>query len=224
MNVEKIIHFLHIGKTGGTAIKHALAGCSGNQTEFRLHAHNIRLSDIPNGEKVFFFLRDPISRFVSGFYSRKRKGMPRYFYDWSHSEAEAFENFTTANELAGALSSNDKKIIRDAINAMRSIQHLKDSYWYWFINRDYFLSRLNDIIFIGWQERLAQDFDILLSNLSISCAVNLPDSEFNAHRNPAQLDKDLDNDAINNLKAWYKKDYEFIDLCILSKKLVLPTL
>ena len=35
-----------------------------------LHRHAVRLRDVPVGEKFFFFVRDPVSRFVSGFHSR----------------------------------------------------------------------------------------------------------------------------------------------------------
>ncbi len=71
------IHFLHIGKTGGTAVKYALSSYSKNEKyEIILHGHETKLKDIPNGEKFFFFLRNPITRFTSGFYSRKRQGRP----------------------------------------------------------------------------------------------------------------------------------------------------
>jgi len=77
---KQLIHFLHIGKTGGSAIKYALTQYSvSGRYAIYLHSHNFRLRDVPIGESVFFFLRDPISRFKSGFYSRQRQGQPRYF-------------------------------------------------------------------------------------------------------------------------------------------------
>ncbi len=73
-NIQKI-HFIHIGKTGGTAVKYALqdynATVLGCRYEIILHNHNFKLKDIPIGEKFFFFVREPIDRFISGFYSRK---------------------------------------------------------------------------------------------------------------------------------------------------------
>jgi len=43
---------------------------------------------------------------------------------------------------------------------MRSIFHVKDSYWKWFDNEQYYHSRLCDIFFIGFQENLSEDFDL----------------------------------------------------------------
>ena len=57
---RRSLHLLHIGKTGGTALKDALSKYS-KCTEFRIvfHSHTFSLMDVPRGEKVFFFLRDP---------------------------------------------------------------------------------------------------------------------------------------------------------------------
>ena len=91
----QVIHFLHIGKSGGTAIKHALNDAKHVESglSFVLHPHSTRLSDIPVGDKVLFTLRDPLSRFCSGFYSRLRKGQPRYNFEWSEGESRAFSKF-----------------------------------------------------------------------------------------------------------------------------------
>jgi hypothetical protein len=100
-------HFIHIRKTGGTAIKEALKNAAGlDQSTIKLHKHKIRLSDIAAGDKVFlfFFLRDPVSRFVSGFNSRLRQGQPRYNSAWNEAEKRAFGFFPTANSLAEALT------------------------------------------------------------------------------------------------------------------------
>ena len=70
---ERPLHFLHIGKTGGTAVKHALKPVAA-AGHLMLHGHDVRLHDVAPGEQVFFFLRDPLSCFVSAFYSRQREG------------------------------------------------------------------------------------------------------------------------------------------------------
>ena len=60
---------------------------------------NSILNDVPAGEKVVFFTRDPVSRFISGFYSRKDgdhgtrfRGLP--------ARKPPFPEFSTPNELA----------------------------------------------------------------------------------------------------------------------------
>ena len=76
---RRVLHFLHIGKTGGTAAKSALRGHENSgDYEIILHEHDFQLKDVPLGEKVVFFVRDPISRFVSGFYGRQRQDLPRH--------------------------------------------------------------------------------------------------------------------------------------------------
>jgi len=96
---ERPLHFLHIGKTGGTAVKHALKPVAA-PGYLMLHGHDVRLHDVAPDEQVFFFLRDPLSRFVSAFYSRQREGRPRYVVPWTPDEEAAFGRFRTANELA----------------------------------------------------------------------------------------------------------------------------
>ena len=208
------VHFLHLGKTGGSAVKYAIENCANPHVRYAvyLHPHEITLRDVPEGEKFFFFLRDPVSRFVSGFYSRQRQGRPRYFLPWTPDEKIAFERFSSPNELAAALSSGggEKKAAAEA--AMRSILHVKDSYWSWFESEQYFSSRLPDLFFVGFQERLADDFAIVKSRLGLP-AVSLPVDEVHAHRNPAGLDKRLEERAMANLADWYAADFRFVDLC-----------
>jgi hypothetical protein len=214
MQGKKIIHFLHIGKTGGSAIKYVLKNnLETNHYVIYLHPHDVGLSDIPKGEGIVFFVRDPISKFISGFYSRQRQGRPKYFSPWSQEEKAAFEYFTTPNHLASAISSEDTQEQARARAAMQSIKHVKDSYWNWFMDETNFNARRSDIFFIGSQERLSQDFKSLKEKLGLGDYIVLPQDDINAHKNPSGLDKHLDKQAIENLKAWYKNDFDFIRLC-----------
>ena len=126
---KRVLHFLHLGKTGGTAVKHALIQAPpGKKYVLYLHSHNVKLKDIAKGEGVFFCVRDPLSRFISGFYSRQRQGQPRHFTPWSTEEKIAFEYFSTPNQLGKALSSQDPELKQRAQNAMNNIQHVNNSY------------------------------------------------------------------------------------------------
>jgi len=210
---KKDVHLLHIGKTGVTAIKYALKPhLVTSDYVIKLHPHRVILRDIPRGDYVIFFLRDPITRFVSGFYSRKRQGQPRYSIPWSMDEKTAFEEFDTPNRLATAISSEDENERDRAIKAMQCIGHIRSSYWEWFESESYFLSRLSDILLVGFQENLSEDFERLKLKLGLSENVRLPTDEINAHKNPSYIDKTLDQKAIENLKEWYASDYAFIRL------------
>jgi hypothetical protein len=209
---ERPLHFLHIGKTGGTAIKHALGplAATGNP---KLHPHRVRLSDIPAGEDVFFVLRDPLARFTSAFYSRKREGQPRYFVPWSPDEAAAFGRFATPDELASALSSQSAAARRKAEQAMRVIPHVNSRYWSWLVGAEYLASRAEDVRFIGLQESLTADFAALRGLLRIPDSVQLPDDDTDAHRNPVSVDRTLGAQAVRNLSAWYREDYAALRQC-----------
>ena len=104
---RRVVHMLHVGKTGGTAVKSALRQQASPTIKMFLHPHHVSLADIPPDDEVFLFLRDPVSRFVSGFESRRREGRPAHYHPWNRHERAAFERFSTAEELALTLASGD---------------------------------------------------------------------------------------------------------------------
>ena len=220
---KEIIHFLHIGKTGGTAVKEALKDNTmcGNYV-FALHFHHWKLQQVPPDEKVVFFLRDPVKRFISGFLNQQRQGLPRYFSAWTPEEAVAFERFSSPNQLALALSSEDPELRNAAEHAMKSIKHVRSSVWHWFGDPDYFLSRKSDVLFVGFQERLNEDFDSLKRILDLPDSIALPDSDSAAHRTPDSGSKRLEPAAVENLRNWYAADYRFLSLCRESLGVSIP--
>lgn len=206
-------HFLHIGKTGGSAIKSALGDRCDGAYELVLHPHPTTLKDVPRGDRFFFVLRDPVERFVSGFYSRQRQGRPLYDSPWSPEEARAFGLFDTADALACALSSaaNDERL--EALAAMRSIQHVSSSYWDWFGNERYFRRRLDDLLAVLWLPDLDSTFPRLCRLLGISPVPELPDDDVRAHRNPAGVERRLSRPACRALEQWYAADEACVNRC-----------
>lgn len=208
---RKIVHFIHIGKTGGTAIKSVIKNYKSTKGfDIFIHGHEFKFKDALPGEYVFFVLRDPVDRFISGFYSRKRQGQPRTFWPYSKAEERAFGVFETPNELGLALSSTDSILRSKAQDAMKGIGHVNTSFWDWFENKEYLKNRLSDILFVGEQENLNKGFEELKRILGLPVYLKLPDSDVKAHRNPVKSDKRLDAVALQNLKKWYEKDYEFL--------------
>jgi len=207
-------HLIHIGKTAGTALKWALDPVAGSGGyELRLHDHQVTLRDVPPGDRVFFALREPIDRFVSGFNSRQRQGRPRYHYPWSPQEQTAFRTFASADSLAAALSSDDHVRKAAAVAAMSSIQHVRDSYWRWFDSPGYFTGRLEDVLLILWVPTLAQSFAQLRGLLGVGDEIALPVDDVSAHRSPAGIDTTIGEAARANLRSWYASDYAFLELC-----------
>ena len=211
---RKIVHLFHLGKTGGTAIRAALAGHEkAGAYELILHTHGLVLDQIPTAEHFAFVLRDPATRFVSGFNSRRRQEKPRHDGPWSAEEEQAFSRFETPNQLALALSSDDPETRAFAAKAIHNIRHIEWPQWKWFKSVDYLLKRRSKILFIGFQETLDDDFALFRRILNLPEGIELPRDDVAAHRNPAHLDKRLDPEAIRNLKIWFRKDFEFVELC-----------
>lgn len=205
------IHFIHVSKTGGTAIRHALKPYAAHiGLVIKEHdPHRLRLEDVPVGEKAFFFLRDPVSRFVSAFNSRLRKGQPRYYVEWEPKEAIAFSRFKEPRELAGALGSADPEQQQHALDAMLSIRHVRDTYATWLKTPDYLQSRVDDILWAGQTEHLAEDFATLVELLGLPADTALPQDPVKAHRAPGGSTH-MGPAKTATIKKWYAKDYEFI--------------
>ncbi len=209
------VHLLHIGKTGGTALKHALGSVADRPGRLilKLRRHGTTLRDVPPGDRVIFFLRDPVSRFISGFCSRQREGRPRYLFPHTEGERLAFATFQNPNDLALALSSVDPVRKERAFAAMREIGHVKHGYARWLHSADSLRARVADLFFIGWQETLADDFALLKAKLSLDPRLRLPDDEITAHRSPPDVARRLDDVATQNLRSWYADDYALIREC-----------
>jgi len=208
------LHFLHVGKTGGSAVKHALGLAPAETGRFVIHLdgeHRKTLHDVPEGEAAFFFVREPLARFVSAFYSRQRQGMPHDLHPWKDREREAFATFHTANALAEAISARDQALRFEARQAMRAIGHVNTQYAKWFESPRYFRSRRNDIVFVGRQETLDADFERLKTLVGLPRETALPADDVVAHRNPGGVDRSLSNLARTNLEAWYRADFEFLE-------------
>jgi hypothetical protein len=204
------VHMLDIGKTGGAAVKTALAGVSVAAFRIVLHRHGVALHHVPAGQQCFFFVRDPVARFLSGFLSRQREGRPRHNAPWGAREREAFASFATPNELALALSSPDPRRRQAAETAMNGINHVRDHYRRWFGDEAYLSQRRADILFVGAQERF--DTDVVALSGLLGVKIRVPRDDLRSHRTPAHAARHLDPEAIANLRRWYSDDYSYLRL------------
>jgi hypothetical protein len=201
-----LTHFLHVRKTGGSAVRYALAPFAASHG-IVIHGHKTRLADVPPGDRVFFFVRDPIERFASGFYSRFRRGRPLRDLTWTPSEERAFADFRHAGTLAEALSSPDPSLAERARFAMRGINHVSSSFADWF-TIDEIRARRASIVLLGLQERLSSDFAYVTARLGLPDD-RLPEDPVLAHRTPPEFDTTLSPLARENLRRWYAADVRF---------------
>jgi hypothetical protein len=215
----QVVHFIHIGKTAGTAIKVAVASKSrlsgsmlrSNGRLFIMHGHNFTLAEVSKGEQIFFVVRDPIKRFESGFYSRKRMGKPRNYNPWTEAEKASFTQFETTDELAQALNHEDSNVKAKAEAAMRSIGHVNSSYWNWFISKEILDKNLDKILVVLCQENLDADYELFRKEFKVDSG-DLPKDEVSSHRNPSGGSSRLSSKSIENLMKWYARDYEFLEV------------
>ena len=209
---KKDIAFLHIGKTGGTQITNIFSKITKCDFKIVKYNHDVHLSDISIKNKYFFSIRRPINRYLSGFYSRYRKGMPRTYVEWTEDEAHAFKNFLDANELAESIFLTNEKG-KKARAAITGIGHINANQYDWFQKFSFLDKR--PPLFIIRQENFKSDMNTLLKILKINFNVNdLIDSDLKvSHRNDYSSVDPLSDLAIKNLNNWYARDNLFYELC-----------
>lgn len=209
-----VVHFLHVRKAGGSSIKAALVPrATAGPFLVECHPHRITINDIPKGEKVFFVVRDPVARFVSGFQSRLNQGRPAHDVPWKDGEQQVFRQFTDPNELALALADPDEARREVAEHAMRTIIHVRSSYWDWFIDEATLRSRADDVVMVLRQEALPADFAKLVELLQLPGAVELPDDPATANRSTGSGKHSLTPRARAAIEAHYARDYDFLAIC-----------
>lgn len=206
------IHFLHIGKTGGSAIKEALRPFRA-QCDIAFHPHWFPATSVPARERFFFCVRDPVSRFVSAFNSRLRMGKPAGFVPWDADEEWAFARFQTPDALASALGADNAAEAQQARRAMRSIRHVRQHQHDWFpaATLDYLRENARRIVWIGFQESLDSDFEVLTRRLRLPPGISLPRDPGQAHRAPEETSSSLGAVGRRNIAAWYAQDVRFVE-------------
>lgn len=219
---QRVIHIIHIGKTGGSAVKDAIRGDIRGVhsvyqdvvpgTRILTHSHHIDLGRVPPRDDVVFVLRDPVGRYVSGFMSRLRQGKPRHDSPWSKKERVAFERFATPDALAVALTSDDDAERTAAEAAMRDIRHVRTSFADWLGSPELLRKRAGQVLLVGWQETLADDFERLRGLVGLPHSCRLPEDPRSANRAPDATPTDLSDAGLASIRAWYRADYRIIDV------------
>lgn len=207
--MKRPVHALHIGKTGGNALNHALYPYAGG-LGIILHGHDWTLADVPLGEGIIFIVRDPIQRFISGFNSRLRRGLPHAFVEWTDAEAVAFSRFGTPTALAEGLVSGDQLVRDAAITAINSIYHPAKRLRFWLGSATHVKRRRNDILWIGVTDYLDEDFSILVRRLGLPESLRLPADVITRHSTPSGFENALTSLGQKAVLDWYADDQDIL--------------
>lgn len=209
-----IANFIHIGKTGGSAIKSSLENClETDKFIIHLRGHTCTLRDIPKGDRFFFCLRDPISRFVSAFnYKQRQTERERWKHPKFDLETRALETFKTPDCLAASLSAPDPQTQEAAVEAMQSIEHVDTFLLDWFESEEYFQERLDDCLYIAFQATLSSDFERLKKILHLPRDLSIVKDPKLAKANPGSQSTEISKEGEANLRRWFEKDYQFFEL------------
>jgi hypothetical protein len=213
------VHFIHVGKCGGTALRFAVKQAQEETGPIESPwgpvsaqpGHKVTLADVPDGDKAVLAFRDPVSRFVSGFYSRLRKGQPRHFREWSDDERKSFDWFQTPEELADALGAGWRQRKR-AEFAMRSIRQLRRPMTRWAGEPAFFRDNLDKVLYVARQETLDEDWERLKELLDIPRNVLLPQDDRGAHRTTYPRDTAISERGREAIARWYAEDYELLGI------------
>jgi len=210
---RRTIHFLHIGKNAGTQIATVARQINAQVPELYIHKreHDVMLRDLPAEAPYFFSIRNPVKRFVSGFYSRKRKGQPRMYKEWSPHEAQAFGQFEHAVDLAESLFA-DGPLGHQAFAAIKSMRHTAQAQVDWFMMEGHFLD-VRPPLWIIRQEAFDQDLKVFLDRLGAPADIALATDNRRAHKTDYTDIPPLTDKARENLRAWYRQDVEFYAMC-----------
>ncbi|MBL0371215.1 sulfotransferase family 2 domain-containing protein [Rhizobium sp. KVB221] len=210
--------FLHIRKTAGSAFREVLQQhnrlSSENRIRYLSHAQTLqKIAEADTTANLIFIVRDPVSRFVSGFNSRLRKGK-RGDKSWRMREERAFSHFSTPNQLAEALSSWNPWRRMMAKEAMKGIPHLKKHLTDYVGPIPLLEREKHRIFFIASQTHLNDDFEVLRKILGIDEAIALPTDPQVAHRAPDTVERTLSAKGEANIRHHYRKDFEVYEWCM----------
>ena len=227
------IAYLHIGKCAGTTLYDYFKSNSEIDITY-LHMKRIELTDCIN-YSFAFFIRHPISRFISAFnhtkriveldtsglninqlnhsnsYSPKRirRKMMHGGIAFSEQYDQLVRHFSSANGLAESLYSEDKKQRQKAQNLMSlPNEHLYKGIG-WYLHNGELIKRFSENIkFVGCVETIEKDIQIAKSLFGLNITSD------QTKRKRLGLSSSMDSLtalAIRNLQQWYQNtDYQAI--------------
>jgi hypothetical protein len=169
-----------------------------------MHGENSSINKVPVGEGIVVTIREPLSRFCSGFYDRKRGGAPAYDNPVPEYVKVALDMFETPRYLAESIDT------KEAQDLMFWVSHFGRVYTRTFGSVALVRERASDFYAIIKHDTFEADVAKFLVKLEMPAGVTLPSGD-DAHVAPEGEDRVLSPLAISNLQAWYKNDIEIYE-------------
>lgn len=139
-DTEKTLVYVHIGKCGGGSLWRAIRNSKLVRRTFNnvVRVHMAKPPILKNA-KYLIVVRNPIERTVSAFNWRYNIVVENGGPENVNGECQALTKYKTINNLAESLYDADGELNEDAVEALYSIDHMKQ-------NIEYYLSDLLDHI------------------------------------------------------------------------------
>lgn len=224
INPIRNIVLIHVGKCGGANITYKFKEIH-NINISQIHVWNTdknQRKQIIKNNDLCLLLRNPIDRYISIF---------NYWYEFNlkyinneivpHIEqvkkySPYFEIFKTADSLAVLLSSENKELKQKAYNFMKIMQHIKEGLCWYLCDEETIVSNKENFKFVIRQEHYKEDFKKYYDYLCYK--YNIKNSNYNYFienpSNKTKTDKYISPKGIVNLKKYFKKDYDFLQILI----------
>ena len=198
--------FLHLGKTGGTTF----INYTSHYRPLIEHVRHkkVSLKRVCGHHCAVIFVRDPIDRWISGYYSRYRRGCPQYCSNWTQCETKYFEQYPSVGALAEALGDNSNSSeIYHAQQMVNCIGHL----W---LNFAFYLKGLETgytkIGYVGLTDNLTTEFQHFTKKFNMTQISNHSFERF--HTNHVNKTHVLSEKGRLNLIQFLAKDYYYMDV------------
>lgn len=221
---------IHVAKCGGLNLLHKIEK-NHNIKIKEIHEHHYQkhIKKIYNNNKneYILLLRDPITRFISGFFYwfklykkfintgkvfKKIKDSHYYTIKLYHKK-KFFEFFDTPNKLAESLDSSNNTIKNLGNKFMRNIKLNNHGFFYYLINKKFINLIYPRIKYVIKQEKYNDDFNLFYDNFCKD--MNLKKKNLNLDKiinntNEFNNLKFLSDRAKKNLKSYFKRDYKIL--------------
>ena len=205
--------FLHLAKNGGGSIERFLAPIR-DRWYHTNHAPTLpQLVERFPSSPIMFFVRHPVSRFVSGFNNFRRERIQGVPKRPDPSIIISSNYFQTPDELAVGLVSDDERIRSAAEYAITNLPFLGNPMVNNLISADTVDSYRDNIRFIGTQEDFVESIEAMRNALGLPAHLTLPNDELTAHRAPDTLPKSLSDTGRAAVLHWYRDDIPLYEHC-----------